>query len=83
MAHVKFQVTVDSQVYLDEGGEEIGSVREVGHDYIVVYVEGAGDFVVKGPEVRAAHDGKLLLDRDKLDPKLLAAALHAHERENS
>jgi hypothetical protein len=81
MAHGKFKVEVGFQVYLDEGGEEIGAVREVGPDYVVVYVEGAGDFTVNGLVVHAAHDGKLMLDRTKLEPSLLEAVRRAHEKE--
>jgi len=76
-----FSVEVGFQVYLNEGGEEIGAVRSVAHDHVVVYVEGAGDFVVSGPAVRSAHDGKLVLDPVKVAPQLLEAARHAHERE--
>ena len=76
-----FQVSVGDQVYLEEGGEEIGAVRKVAKDHLVVYIEAAGDFVVQGPGVRAAHDGKVVLQADQLDEKLLAAARGAHERE--
>lgn len=76
-----FQVDVGFQVYFEEGGEEIGAVRAVAPDHIVVYVEGAREFTVLGPAVRAAHDGKLVLDPAKVDPALLEAARHAHEKE--
>ena len=77
-----FQVSVGDQLFLEEGGEEIGAVREVAPDHLVVYVEAAGDFVVPGPWVKAAHDGKVVLDPDKVDAKLLAAAAAAHESES-
>ncbi len=83
MPHAKFQVAVGSQVYLDEGGEEVGAVREVGADYVVVYVEGTGDFTLSAPEIHSAHDGKLVLEKKKLAPALLEAVRHAHEREDS
>jgi hypothetical protein len=51
---------------------EIGAVRDVKPDHVVVYVENGGDFVVRGPHVKAAHDGKLVLDPTR--PALLAAA---------
>ena len=77
-----FQVQIGDQLFLEEGGEEIGAVRKVASDHLVVYVEAAGDFVVLGPWVRAAHDGKVVLDPTKVDnPMLLAAASRAHERE--
>ncbi|MBS1123057.1 MAG: hypothetical protein H6Q90_5285 [Deltaproteobacteria bacterium] len=78
-----FQVQVGDQLFLEEGGEEIGAVRRVAADHLVVYVEAAGDFVVLGPWVRAAHDGKVVLDPNKIEnAALLVAASAAHERED-
>jgi regulator of RNase E activity RraA len=77
-----FQVSVGDQLFLEEGGEEIGAVREVAPDHLVVYVEAAGDFVVPGEWVRAAHDGKVVLDPAKVDEQLLSAAAVAHEAES-
>ena len=79
--HPPFQIDVGYQVYLAEGGEEIGAVRHVAPDHIVVYVEGARDFIVKGPAVQAAHDGKVVLDPAVIEPELLDAAQHAHDAE--
>lgn len=76
-----FHVRIGDQLFLEEGGEEIGAVRKVESDHLVVYVEAAGDFVVPGEWVRAAHDGKVVLDPSRLDDKFLAAAQAAHERE--
>ena len=77
-----FQVQIGDQLFLEEGGEEIGAVRKVASDHLVVYVEAAGDFVVPGMWVRAAHHGKVVLDPAKVDnPALLVAAGRAHERE--
>jgi|MudIll2142460700_1097286.scaffolds.fasta_scaffold05006_3 regulator of RNase E activity RraA len=77
-----FHVSVGDQLFLEEGGEEIGAVRKVAPDHLVVYVEAAGDFVVPGQWVRAAHDGKVVLDPAKVDEQLLAAAATAHESES-
>jgi len=76
-----FNVQVGDHVFLEEGGEEIGAVRKVARDHLVVYIEGAGDFTLHGPEIAAVHDGKLRLDPSKLEPKLLEAAQAAHENE--
>jgi hypothetical protein len=76
-----YQVAVGDHVYLEDGGEEIGAVRKIERDHLVVYVEAAGDFVVRGPEVKAIHYGKVVLEADKVDPRLLEAARSAHERE--
>jgi hypothetical protein len=76
-----FEVSVGDQVFLEEGGEEIGAVRKIEHDHLVVYIEAAGDFVIRGPEVKAIHHGKVILEPEKLEPRLLEAAKGAHERE--
>ena len=76
-----FQVQIGDQVFLEEGGEEIGAVRKVAPDHLVVYVEAAGDFNVPGPWVRAAHNSKVVLDPEQCDELFLAAARGAHERE--
>jgi hypothetical protein len=75
------QVNVGDQVFFEEGGEEIGAVRKVERDHLVIYIEAAGDFVVQGPQVKAAHHGKVVLDASLVDPRLLQAAQTAHERE--
>ncbi|HTR51888.1 MAG TPA: hypothetical protein VMJ10_14330, partial [Kofleriaceae bacterium] len=65
----------------DGNDEEIGAVREVNPDHVVVYLENAGDFIVRGPHVKSAHDGKLVLDPRHAEPALLEAARSAHVRE--
>ena len=81
MTQHNFQVAVGDQVFLEEGGEEIGAVRKVARDHLVIYVEAAGDFTVQGAGVKAAHNGKVILELTQLDPQLLEAARAAHERE--
>jgi len=76
-----FSVEAGFQVFLSEGGEEVGAVREVARDHVVVYVEGSGEFIVKPPAVVAAHDGKLILDPAMLTPEMLRATRHAHDLE--
>jgi len=76
-----FEVNVGDHVFLDGALEEIGAVRKIERDHLVVYIEAAGDFVVRGPEVKAARYGKLVLVPELVDPQLLAAARAAHERE--
>jgi hypothetical protein len=74
-------VNVGDHVFLEDGGEEIGAVRKVERDHLVVYVEAAGDFIVRGPEVKAVHHGKVVLVPELVDPRLLEAARSAHENE--
>lgn len=81
MATHNFNVAVDDQVYLEEGGEELGAVRQVASDHIVVYVENFGDHRVDGAAVKAAHDGKVILDRAQLSGEILNAIQNAHSKE--
>jgi hypothetical protein len=74
-------VNVGDHVFLEDGDEEIGAVRKVERDHLVVYVEAAGDFIVRGPEVKAVHYGKVVLAPELVDPRLLEAARSAHENE--
>ena len=81
MAQHSFRVQVGDQVFLEEGGEEIGAVRKVERDRLVIYIEAAGDFTIEGPAIRAVHDGKIVLAPENLDPRLLEAAKAAHAQE--
>lgn len=70
------------QVYVEEGGEEIGAVREVHHDHLLVYVENAGDFKIGPDAIVRVHDGKVLLDPAQLEERVKAAIKHAHDEES-
>ncbi len=76
-----FNVSIGDQVYVGHGEEEVGAVRHVARDHLVIYIEGAGDFQIDGPAVLSAHDGKVMLDPAKLDPRLAKAIENAHKRE--
>jgi hypothetical protein len=69
-------------VFIAEGREGVGAVRDLRSDGIVVYVENAGEFVVPASAVKAVHDQKVVLSPDKLDKALLKAVGHAHDRED-
>jgi hypothetical protein len=72
---------IGDQVYLQEGGEEVGAVRAVRADHLRIYVENAGDFDVKNAAIVAVHDGKVVLDRAQLSESLQDAIEHAHDAE--
>jgi hypothetical protein len=77
-------IEIGYQVYLDEGGEEFGAVREVvpgRRSEVVIYVENAGDFTVSADAIRSVHDGKVVLDPRHLDERLRDAIAHAHDLE--
>jgi hypothetical protein len=81
MDHHTLNVTIGDQVYLHHNDEEIGAVREVARDHLIVYIENRGDVRIDGSVVKAAHDGKVVLDPSKLDRDLLAAIRVAHQLE--
>lgn len=76
-----FNVSVGDQVFLDQNEEEVGAVRQVARDHLVIYIENAGDFTITGPAVKSAHDGKLILNPTELDAHLLDAIRGAHDNE--
>jgi len=72
------------QVFLTDGGEAFGAVREVapqGREELVIYAENAGDFVVPITAVEAVHSQKVILNYNKLEPRLQQAVRHAHDAE--
>ena len=80
----KKNIEIGSQVYLEEGGDPCGAVRNVSlgnRPEITIYVENSGEFIVSMDAVRAAHDGKIILDPTRLDQSLLDAVAHAHDAE--
>jgi hypothetical protein len=81
MALHTLKVSVGDQVYLAHNDEEVGAVREVARDHLIVYVENSGDVQIAGPAVKEVHDGKVVLDPSKLDQSVLAAMRQAHQRE--
>jgi hypothetical protein len=77
-------IEVGYQVFVADGGEEVGAVRQVapdGQPELVIYVENAGDFVVPLAAVKAVHFQKVILDCDKLEHRLRRAIGHAHDAE--
>jgi PRC-barrel domain len=81
MAH---RVEEGYQVFTEDGGEEIGAVREVrpaGRPEIVIYLENYGEQVVPFAAVQSVHDGKVIIDLDQLDPAVRRAIAHAHDAE--
>jgi hypothetical protein len=77
-------IQVGFQVFVSDGGQEVGSVRQVapfGRPELEIYVENAGDFVVPLTAVASVHANKVVLDGKKLEPRLQRAVGHAHDAE--
>ncbi|MGH6890382.1 MAG: hypothetical protein ACREHF_14510 [Rhizomicrobium sp.] len=80
------RIVEDFEVFVHDGDIAVGAVRAVSPDgkpQIVVYVENAGDFYVPLSAVCDVHDGKVVLDREKLEPKLREAIGRAHSAEDT
>jgi hypothetical protein len=78
------KIDVGFQVFLSDGGEEVGAVRQVapfGRPELVVYVENAGEFVVPLAAVSSVHSNKVILESAMLESNLRRAIHHAHDGE--
>src|SRR5438874_11213112 len=69
-------------VFLTEGGQSFGAIRQVRKSELVIYVENAGDFEVPFEAVTDAGAGKVVLDEKRLSPKLREAIARAHGAED-
>jgi hypothetical protein len=78
------QISEGFMVFIADGDEGIGSVREIrpGLPELVVYIENAGDFVVPLSAVRDVHSDKVVLNFDRLDLRLRDAIRHARDSED-
>ena len=79
------QITQGSMVFITDGADGIGAVREIrrGLPELLVYIENAGDFVIPMSAVKDVHSGKVVLDFDRLDLRLRNAIRHARDAEDS
>lgn len=84
-ATLKSRIEVGYQVFVEDGGEEVGAVRDLcgGRPEIVVYVENAGDFTVPVAAIKAVHSQKVIVDPRRLHPDMQAAIGHAHDAERA
>lgn len=75
-------IDVGFMVFLADGEDGIGAVREVTPTSIVIYVENAGEFVVPRSAVKDVHSEKVLLKPELLEKRLLQAIGHEHDSED-
>jgi hypothetical protein len=76
-------IKVGFQAFVDTSDEEFGAVRSiVSRDYITVYVENAGEFMVERTAVKSVQSEKVVFEYAKLDEKLRKAIQHAHDAED-
>jgi hypothetical protein len=77
-------IRLGDQVFIAEGGDPVGAVRELRngpHPALIVYIENSGDIAVPVSAIRAVHDGKVVLDPDKLEEKIRRALGHVRDSE--
>ena len=80
---LKGQIQVGYQVFVQDGGDEVGAVRDLcGHrPEIAIYVENAGEFTVPITAIRAVHFQKVIVDQARLPDDMRAALRRAHDAE--
>lgn len=71
-------------VFVADGDEGIGSVREIRRDRpeLLIYIENAGDFVVPLSAIKDVHSDKVVLNLEQLDIRLRDAIRHARDSED-
>ena len=76
-------IEIGFQVYAEEGGETFGAVRGLvpQTNALIIYIENAGDIAIPVPAIRAVHDGKVVLDPEKLEDKVRRALGHVRDSE--
>jgi hypothetical protein len=83
MSALKGQIQVGFQVFLKDGGDEIGAVRDLRghHPEIEVYVENSGEFTVPVSAIEAVHFQKVILNESRLPEEMRRALRGAHDAE--
>lgn len=78
------QIREGFMVFLADGDEGIGSVRQIRHGLpeLVIYIENAGDFVVPLSTVETVHSDKVILNVQRLGLRLRNAIRHARDSED-
>lgn len=76
------QIKTGDIVFLAEGSEGIGAVRELESNHFILYVENAGEFEIPSSAITSIHDGKVLVDPAQVPARVLEAVAHAHDRED-
>lgn len=75
-------VQIGDMVFIAEGQEGIGAVREIRGEHFMLFVENSGEFEIPGAAIIRVHDGKVILNPTKISRSVLGAIGHAHDRED-
>jgi hypothetical protein len=74
-------VKIGDQLFQREDGEAFGAVVGVHAHELLVEIEGVGQAVLPAAAVRAVHDGKVVVDVNRLTADLRLSIQRAHDRE--
>lgn len=71
-------------VFVADGELGVGAVREVHAERreLVVNIENGGDFTLPAAAIRDVHEGKVILDVERLPPAMRQALKHPHDAED-
>jgi hypothetical protein len=71
-------------VFVADGELGVGAVREVHADRreLVVNIENGGDFTLPATAIRDVHEGKVILDVERLPAAMRQALQHPHDAED-
>ena len=72
----------DQPVFAREGEVNVGAVRAIRTDHVLVHFENYGEAKLTVDQLASLHDGKLMLNVAALPPDLADAIGHAHDRED-
>lgn len=75
------EIRTEDEVFTAEGTVGVGAIREVHPDYLVAYFEGYGTHRLHAEDIRAAHDGKVIVDPERLPDDLRDRLPHIHDGE--
>jgi hypothetical protein len=70
-------------VFVADGEVGVGAVRQVRADQqeLVVNIQNGGDFTLPASAIRAVHEGKVVLDVERLPQPVRRALEHPHDAE--
>ena len=69
-------------VFAHDGDVNIGAVRRVQPDKLLVYIENYGEVTLDKKDVAWASEGKVVLQPNCLSQEVLDAIAHAHDQES-
>ena len=69
-------------VFAHDGDVNIGAVRRIKSNGLLVYIENYGEVTLDRKDVARASEGKVVLQPNCLSQEVLDAIAHAHDQES-